>query len=311
MRSSVVLSCLISFLPLSFSFPATNFANLNVHDPCIVQNSGKYYAFSTGGLLEYYKADSLNGPWASQGSVFSKAPNINNAGNTDLWAPDLHQVNGVYYLYYAASTFGSQTSVIGLATSTSLNVGSWTDHGAVISSPGSQSPYTITNAIDPNLIVTPSGSAYLNWGSFWADIWQVPLESGLATPAAASSAVMISEDPSGNRPEEGSYMSYHAPYYYLWVSHGQCCGFTAGDLPAAGTEYKIIVGRSTSVNGPFVDESGKDMTQGGGTVIMGSNGNVYAPGGQGVVTEASGQDVLYYHYCKLTYTSVITGSRID
>ena len=236
MKSSMFLSCLISCAQLSHAFPATHYAGLNVHDPAVVQNSGKYYAFSTGGLLDYWKADSLNGPWALQGSVFSKAPNINSPGNTDLWAPDLHQVNGLYYLYYAASTFGSQTSVIGLATSSSLNQGSWTDHGAVISSPGTQSPYTITNAIDPNLIVTPSGSAYLNWGSFWGDIWQVPLQSGLATPGAASSAKQISEDPAGTRPEEGSYMSYHAPYYYLWVSHGQCCGFSANALPAAGTE---------------------------------------------------------------------------
>ncbi|KAL9095073.1 MAG: hypothetical protein Q9165_002675 [Trypethelium subeluteriae] len=300
MRASLTDLWLLTLPSLSLAFPATNYAGLGVHDPAVIQNSGNYYAFSTGGLLNYWKASSISGPWAHQGTVFSSAPNINNAGNTDLWAPDLHQVNGLYYLYYAASSFGSQNSVIGLATSSSLNVGSWTDHGAVISSPGTTSPYTITNAIDPNLIVTPSGSAYLNWGSFWADIWQVPLQSGLATPSSASSAKMISEDPSGNRPEEGSYMSYHAPYYYLWVSHGQCCGFNANSLPAAGTEYKIIVGRSESVNGPFLDQSGKDMAQGGGTTIMGSNGNVYAPGGQGVVTAADGTDILYYHYCEFT-----------
>ena len=236
MSAKFRILCLSALYSLSFAFPNTNFANLNVHDPAIVQNLGKYYAFSTGGLLDYWKADSIDGPWAHQGAVFSSAPNINNPGKTGLWAPDLHQVNGVYYLYYAASSFGSQNSVIGLATSTSLNVGSWTDHGAVISSPGSTSPYTITNAIDPNLIVTPSGSAYLNWGSFWGDVWQVPLQSGLAAPGAASSAINISEDPCGDRPEEGSYISYHAPYYYLWVSHGQCCNFNANDLPPAGTE---------------------------------------------------------------------------
>lgn len=42
------------------------------------------------------------------------------------------------------------------------------------------------------------------------------------------------------------------------------------------------------------------MTDGGGTTIMASNGNVYAPGGQGVFTDADGTDVLYYHYCKST-----------
>jgi len=91
-------------------------------------------------------------------------------------------------------------------------------------------------------------------------------------------------------------MSYHAPYYYLWYSHGQCCGFNVSDLPAPGLEYSIRVGRSSSPSGPFVDMNGVDLTAGGGNIVYGSHDYVYAPGGQGVLTNYNGRDVLYYHY---------------
>jgi arabinan endo-1,5-alpha-L-arabinosidase len=63
---------------------------------------------------------------------------------------------------------------------------------------------------------------------------------------------------------------------------------------------EIQVGRSTSVNGPFQDKAGKNLTDGGGTVVYASNhGVVYAPGGIGVVpANAKHPDILYYHYCK-------------
>lgn len=72
-------------------------------------------------------------------------------------------------MYYAVSTFGSQNSDIGYATSATMEVGSWTDHGSTGVRSSSGSPY---NAIDPNLI--EAGSSYLmNFGSFWGDIYQV------------------------------------------------------------------------------------------------------------------------------------------
>lgn len=63
--------------------------------------------------------------------------------------------------------------------------------------------------------------------------------------------------------------------------------------------YSIRVGRSTSPRGPFIDRAGIDLVKGGGTVVYGSNGHVYAPGGQGILRDGD-VDILYYHYCTLT-----------
>lgn len=59
--------------------------------------------------------------------------------------------------------------------------------------------------------------------------------------------------------------------------------------------YSIRVGRSQNPRGPFIDKSGKDLVDGGGSLVYGSNGDTYAPGGQGVI-RVDGTDVLYYHY---------------
>jgi arabinan endo-1,5-alpha-L-arabinosidase len=125
-------------------------------------------------------------------------------------------------MYYAVSSFGSQDSAIGLATSSTMEVGSWTDLGATGVASTSAKPY---NAIDPNLILVGS-TYYLNFGSFWHDIYQVEMDS-TPTSKGSNSAYNIEYNSVGTSPCEGSYMFYYDGYYYLLWSHGICCGYNA------------------------------------------------------------------------------------
>ena len=100
-----------------------------------------------------------------------------------------------------------------------MDVGSWTDLGATGIASTSAKPY---NAIDPNLIAVGS-DYYLNFGSFWHDIYQVPMSSDAKTPAG--SAYNIEYDSNGTHPDEGSYMFYNNGYYYLLWSNGICCNY--------------------------------------------------------------------------------------
>lgn len=196
-------------------------------------------------------------------------------------------------MYYAVSTFGSQASAIGYATSSTMEYGSWTDHGSTGISSSSGKSY---NAIDPALIEV-DGSYYMNMGSFYGDIYQVPMNS--AGTAAASAAYNIAYNSSGSHAVEGSFMYYRSPYYYLFFSSGACCGYDT-DKPAAGEEYTVHVCRSESATGSFVDASGTSCTAGGGTVVLASHGTVYGPGGQGIMVDsAEGGAVMYYHYGEL------------
>ena len=126
-----------------------------------------------------------------------------------------------------------------------MNAGSWTDHGAIGVASSSSKIY---NAIDPNLIDV-GGAYYLNFGSFWDDLYQVELNSDATKSSGAS--YNIAYDPSSDHAEEGSYMYKYGNYYYLFYSAGACCGYDTS-RPASGEEYHIKVCRSTSATGGFV-----------------------------------------------------------
>ncbi|BCS02729.1 arabinan endo-1,5-alpha-L-arabinosidase [Aspergillus luchuensis] len=263
-----------------------------ISDPGLMRrvSDGKYFRFSTGGEITYATSDSLNGPWVGVGSVVPAGSKINLAGNTDLWAPDVHYIEQTYYVFYAVSTFGTQNSAIGLATSPTMELNTWTDHGSIGVSSHSGKLY---NAIDPNLIKA-DGAFYMNFGSFYDDIYQVPMNAA-GTKSAGSSAYNLAFNSTGSQAEEGAYMYQHGNYYYLFFSSGTCCGLDT-DRPAPGEEYKIMVCRSTKATGGFVDKDGNDCQANGGTPVLESHDNVYAPGGQGVFDDPEYGPILYYHY---------------
>jgi arabinan endo-1,5-alpha-L-arabinosidase len=222
-------------------------------------------------------------------------------------------VGNTYYLYYSVSQFGSQNSAIGVATSTTLDVGSWTDHGATGVKSSSDKPY---NAIDGNLI-NVDGKYYLTWGSFWKDLYQAEMKSSPLTLASGVSSYQLAYDPKTTA-LEGSYVFKYGSYYYLFYSKGKCCGYDAS-RPAPGEEYKIMVCRSSSATGGYVDKNGVACTNGGGTVVLESHDNVYGPGGQGVYQDPTygpvsavlkrcahdgrcinSAQILYYHYVDKT-----------
>ncbi|RYC54790.1 hypothetical protein CHU98_g11418 [Xylaria longipes] len=291
----------LGFLPLLGS--ALGYANpktctgtcTNAHDPAIIRRSdGTYFRFSTNGKIAVHTAPDITGPWTYRGAAIPSGSSIDLPGNQDLWAPDVSLVGSTYYLYYAVSEFGSQNSAIGVATSTTLDVGSWTDHGATGVKSSSDKPY---NAIDPNLI-SADGKYYLTWGSFWKDIYQAEMKASPLALASGTSSYQLAYDPTTTA-LEGAFVFKYGSYYYLFYSKGQCCGYDTS-MPAAGGEYKVLVCRSSSVTGSYVDKNGVACTNGGGTVVLETHDNVYGPGGQGVYQDPTYGPILYYHYVDKT-----------
>lgn len=165
---------------------------------------------------------------------------------------------------------------------------SWTDHGAVITSVNG-SAY---NAIDPNLIHT-DGRYYLNFGSFWTDIFQFSMTS--PPTETIGNATSLAFNSSGTHAEEGSYMQQVGRYYYLFWSAGQCCNLGT-DPPPPGGEYHIMVCRSEDPTHGFIDQDGVDCINGGGTLVLPSHDQVYAPGGEGLFHDHKEGWIMYYHY---------------
>jgi arabinan endo-1,5-alpha-L-arabinosidase len=212
--------------------------------------------------------------WSPEKPVFDKAPQWATElikgywGHT--WAPDIIYANGMWHLYYSCSTFGKNTSAIGLTVNKTLDPKSpdfkWEDRGLVISSEGGKNNW---NAIDPNIIIDKKGTPWLNWGSFWDGIQLVKLQKDMQTPASDKSKTIsrrhdIRKSKRGGNPVEAPFIIKRGKYFYLLVSFDYCC-------KGLQSNYKVAVGRSKKVEGPYKDKEGNLMEYGGGTIIAGPN----------------------------------------
>ena len=264
--------------------------DLAAHDPTLIKEGNIYYVFSTGGGIQIRTSTDLV-TWTYKGTVFSTIPSwvTSAVGSiTDLWAPDIHYVNGTYYLYYAGSTFGSNNSVIGLATNVTLNPADpryhWVDQGLVLRSTTSDN----YNAIDPNLSFDSHNVPWLAFGSFWSGLKLRRLDPTTFKPSSADTTIYALAQRPAPDAMEASYIFHHGSYYYLFASVDFCC-------QGANSTYKIAVGRSSSITGPYLDESGTRMDQGGYTVLLQSSGNMRGPGGQSLYQDG-GCTLLIHHY---------------
>jgi arabinan endo-1,5-alpha-L-arabinosidase len=267
--------------------PGVVTGSTGAHDPSVAKApDGTYVVVTTGDNIAI-KTSTDRTAWADAGVVFpGGAPWTTSytGGSKSLWAPDISYHNGQFYLYYSASTFGSQHSAIFLATSPTGASGTWTNRGMVIDS-GASVNY---NAIDPNLVVDGSGQWWLTFGSFWTGIKMIRLDSGSGLRSTSDTAVRSIASRGSNGAIEAPFIYRHGGYYYLFVSFDLCCR-------GAASTYRVMVGRSTSVTGPYVDRNGVAMNSGGGTEILAGHGSIHGPGHEAVLGDNDG-DVLFYHY---------------
>ena len=281
------VAALPSILPRQFVGPGPVTGDTFIHDPTVVKKSdGTYLAAYTGDNVQL-KTSSDRTAWRNAGAVFPDgAPWTTpyTGGELNLWAPDISYHNGQYYLYYSASSFGSSVSAIFLATSATGDSGSWTDQGLVIES-GSSSGY---NAIDGNLIVDETGGWWLSFGSFWSGLHMIPLDPSTGKRTGSDMIAIASRPDNPDNAIEAPFIFRHGGYYYLWVSFDFCC-------QGASSTYRILVGRSSTVTGPYVDREGTSMLEGGGTEMLATHGSVHGPGHNSVFTDDDA-DVLVYHY---------------
>jgi arabinan endo-1,5-alpha-L-arabinosidase len=255
------------------------------HDPSrIVKQGNTYYTFRTSqGIMGKSSTDLRN--WVYSGQVFPNGPPAWTTSAVPgftgfFWAPDVVFLNGVYYLYYSCSTFGSQVSAIGLATATSL-AGPWTDQGAVIQS-GVGDPY---NCIDASPLVAANGTMWLAFGSYWNGIYLMQLNPATGKRISPTSPLTHL---AWNGSIEAAYLHQRGAYYYLFVNWDRCCA-------SIDSTYRIRVGRSTSVTGPYLDRNGVNMTAGGGSRFLESTARYIGPGHAGIMND-NGTNYLTYHY---------------
>ncbi|MEV0096972.1 arabinan endo-1,5-alpha-L-arabinosidase [Streptomyces sp. NPDC050738] len=289
--TAVVAAAFLALLPntaqaaVSYPDPQPITGQQIIHDPTVIPlKGGGYVAYSTGGIIGARLSKDRK-QWDDAGNAFAAPPawwyEYNATG--DPWAPDISYRDGRYWLYYAVSSWGTNHSAIGVATSTSGLPGTWTDHGKAFSSETTDT----WNAIDPALIKA-DGRLWMAFGSYWSGIRMVELDPRTGKARAGAEVGQLATRPDLPYAVEGPYIVKHGRYFYLFASYDACCAGTS-------STYKIKVGRSTSVTGPYADSTGTPMLQGGGDLLLAGHGRYYGPGGESVFRD-HGQDVLAYHY---------------
>jgi arabinan endo-1,5-alpha-L-arabinosidase len=276
--------------------PAPLHGDLDVHDPGLLTGGPgeKWYVFASGkpgkggGTIDIRSSADSGRTWAYDGTIWDAMPAWTTEtvpGANNMWAPAIHRHGGVYYLYYAVSTIGRNNSVIALATNTTLDRSDpaykWVDQGKVIrSAPGSD-----FNAIDPEVVDDDAGAPWLVFGSYWSGIQMVALEYPSGKRSADRERRHLADRKIALNAVEAPSIVRHDGWYYLLTSWDRCC---------LGTDstYRIVVGRSRAVTGPYVDQDGRALSDGGGTTLLESAGDRIGPGGESV----SGGVVAYHYY---------------
>jgi arabinan endo-1,5-alpha-L-arabinosidase len=229
-------------------------------DPTVLRAAdGRYYAYATqtevpragGSVVDTVNVQVLRSSdlvhWSRVGDALPVRPGW--ASRTrDFWAPHVSEHAGRYYLYYSAkpdAALRDTTQGLCLAVATAARPeGPFTDRGAPLQcGPG------FVN-IDPMQFDDPrTGTPLLYWGSGFGPIKVQPLAPDRVSFAPGSRATPLVEVERTTdstryaRLVEGAWVTYEAPWYYLFYSGDNCCG------PHA--HYGVMVARSRAATGPF------------------------------------------------------------
>ncbi|MEO8887120.1 MAG: family 43 glycosylhydrolase [Mucilaginibacter sp.] len=243
-----------------------------IHDPStVVEDNGKYYSFGTGGG-GIVSDDGWK--WHSGGV---------RPGNGA--APDAMKIGNRFLVVYGATGGGGnhKGAILSMWNKT-LDPKSpdfkYSDPVVVATSDG----YEDNDAIDPGLMLDPTtGRLWLSYGTYFGFIRVVELD-----PKTGKRVV-------GNKPVnvaivcEASDMIYHDGWYYLLGTHATCCA-------GPNSTYNILVGRSKSVTGPYVDNVGRPMLQGGGKMVATTRGTLIGPGHFGRMIIEPGIEKMSFHW---------------
>lgn len=324
-----ISGCITTQVPIEQENARDNLhINISVHDPSMIKQDDKYYLFHTGrGISNWVSRDRVN--WIRLDPVFEEAPewadDVVPGYENHIWAPSVSYHEGTYYVYYSVSSFGRNNSAIGLVTNQTLHPDDaeyqWVDQGIVIESvPGRD----MWNAIDATLSFDEDGTPWLAFGSHWMGMKLVKLEDDLKTVAITPEGEewftiaqrhrywKLDERDAGDsaNPEldydelypnaifelnrqsesgaiEAPFIFQKDGYYYLFVSWDRCCR-------GEDSTYKVVVGRSESITGPYFDKEEQNMNYGGGSLVVKGNESYSAIGHNSVYT-FDGRDYLVAH----------------
>jgi arabinan endo-1,5-alpha-L-arabinosidase len=275
MKSKIFILGAIAFLSLFLTEKVTaQIGKPFIHDPStIMECDGKYYTFGTGG-----------------GGLISKDGWTWNGGAVRPGrgaAPDAMKIGDRYLIIYGTTgggLGGGHNGQINTMWNKTLDPNSpdfqFSEPIVVAKSENMED----CDAIDPGLLLDPNdGRLWCSYGTYFGFIRLVELDPQTGKRVEGNEAINIAIDC------EATDLEYRNGWYYLLGTHGTCCD-------GANSTYNIVVGRSRKVTGPYLDNMGRDMLQGGGKMVVAAGGRVTGPGHFGRVILEDGVEKMSCHY---------------
>jgi len=245
-----------------------------IHDPStIAECDGKYYTFGTGGggLIS-------DDGWSWHGGAERPGGGA---------APDVLKIGDRYLVIYGATgggLGGGHNGRILTMWNKTLDPKSpdfkYTNAIEVCASDGMEDQ----DAIDPGMLLDPTtGRLWVSYGTYFGTIRLIELDPTTGERVKGNKEKDIAIDC------EATDLIYRDGWYYLLGTHGTCCD-------GVNSTYNIVVGRSRNVEGPYLDNVGRDMFHGGGKMVIAAGDRVCGPGHFGRTVIDEGVEIMSCHY---------------
>jgi arabinan endo-1,5-alpha-L-arabinosidase len=245
-----------------------------IHDPStIAECEGKYYTFGTGG----------GGLISEDGWTWNGGAERPGGGA----APDMIKIGDRYLCIYGATgggLGGGHAGRILTMWNKTLDPKSpdfkWSEAVEVCFSDGMEDQ----DAIDPGIMLDPTtGRLWVSYGTYFGTIRLIELDPKTGFRKSGNKEKDIAIDC------EASDLIYRNGWYYLLGTHGTCCD-------GVNSTYNIVVGRSKSVEGPYIDNVGRDMYHGGGKMVVAAGDRKTGAGHFGRTIIDEGVEVTSFHW---------------
>ncbi len=273
---------------MTYTNPVITFSS--AADPTVIRTDEGFYLYATQTnsywIPIYFSKDLVN--WEFKRSAFRNAtkpkPDVLPGGGA-FWAPEIRYINGKYVLYFSWAKWGDGSiSYTAVATSDSP-VGDFLN----------AKPLLITDDFGSNCIdqfyYEEDGKKYMFVGSFNGIYVTELTDDGLSVKRGADGKPVLKKQVCG-RAFEGTNIYKKGKYYYLFASINNCCPNNGMD-----SKYKVVVGRSENLLGPYVDRKGKDMLDNSWELVLEGDGETFfGPGHNSIIIpDDAGTDWMIYH----------------
>lgn len=271
---------------MTYTNPVITFSS--AADPTVIRTEEGFYLYATQTnsywIPIYFSKDLVN--WEFKRSAFRNAtkpkPDVLPGGGA-FWAPEIRYINGKYVLYFSWAKWGDGSiSYTAVATSDSP-VGDFLN----------AKPLLITDDFGSNCIdqfyYEEDGKKYMFVGSFNGIYVTELTDDGLSVKRDADGKLVLKKQVCG-RAFEGINIYKKGKYYYLFASINNCCD-------GINSRYKVVVGRSEKLLGPYVDRKGKDMLDNSWELVLEGDGETFfGPGHNSIIIpDDAGTDWMIYH----------------